>query len=232
MNRMTGGLSAALVIFGSASAGAAEVGAASSFEEKVPAPREALELTIGAGYTQGAGDIRTTPGNRVDDVSGAGFAVDAGVGYRFDPRWQVALGGEYHELNAIGSAWGGGARGAVFGMSGAYHLLPYDRLDPWLQVGAGYRLLWVSPNGGPTILSHGFEIARLAFGCDIRTSPAIALGPMVGADISTFLFQAGPNVRNVISDYGVSTFFFAGVQGRFDLAGKTESGPGPRIAAE
>lgn len=225
-------IGAALTLFGSSHAMAQETGGPSYFTQSVKAPRQALELSVGTGYTQGTGDVRSTAGNTVADYVGAGVAFDVGAGYRIDPRWQIAALGEYQELNAVGRATGGGARGTVFGIGAAYHIMPYDRVDPWLQLGTGYRLLWTNAQSGPTMLSHGFEIARLTVGCDIRTSPEVALGPMVGVDLTTFLFQSGPNVPNVVSDYGVSAFFFGGIQGRFDLAGKYESAPGTAIATK
>lgn len=185
-----------------------------------PAPRKALELTAGAGWTQGIGNLESGVG--IPSVATAGYGLDLGVGYRFDPGWSVLLSGQYQEFNAERAD---AARGFTATIAEQYHFAPERRLDPWLEVGAGYRFLWEAPAVGPTVLTHGLQLARVRAGLDIRGDAHTAFGPMVGADANLFLYQdvlAGQPATN-IGDPRVSTFFYAGVQGRFDIGNKTTS---------
>ena len=54
-------------------------------------------------------------------------------------------------------------------------------------------------------------------GFDLRVSPDIAIAPVIGADATMFLFQDVSGNIDIISSPRVSTFVFAGVQGRLDV---------------
>jgi hypothetical protein len=183
------------------------------FEQKVAAPTRALELSVGTGYTQGFGMLAKGVG--MPDVVRPGIAFDLGAAYRIDPHWAIGLTGQYQELTSERAT---GARGLTSGVAAAYHFAPYVRSDPWLQLGAGYRLLWETNNApATTVLTHGFQLAKLTAGLDVRFTEDVAVSPVVGADLNVFLWQdAGNSVA--ISDPRVNTFVFAGVQGRFDIA--------------
>jgi hypothetical protein len=102
-----------------------------------------------------------------------------------------------------------------------HHFAPRGRLDPWLQLGAGYRFLWEDQTSGPRIVTHGFELAHVRAGVDLHGDAHFALGPVVGIDATLFQFQSVPNEADVIRDPRVSSFVYAGLQGRFDVGGKT-----------
>lgn len=185
-----------------------------------PAPRNALELSAGAGYTQGVGSLRSGVG--MPSVATAGYGLDLGVGYRIDPSWALLLSGQYQEFNAERAD---AARGFSMSVAGQYHFAPTRRLDPWIEAGAGWRFLWEAPSVGPTLMSHGIQLARVRAGLDIRGDAHTAFGPMIGADANLFLYQdvlAG-QPSTTIGDPRVSTFLYAGVQGRFDIGNKTSS---------
>jgi hypothetical protein len=63
------------------------------------------------------------------------------------------------------------------------------------------------------------EIAKLQVGLDYRIDQAVSIGPVVGADLSTFFTQSTPgsNGFSNISSPQVNTFVFAGLMGRFDV---------------
>lgn len=106
---------------------------------------------------------------------------------------------------------------------GKLHVRPYDRIDPWVGLGTGYRMLWIVPEGpGNNVLHHGLELVRAKVGLDIRVSRDVALGPVIGGGVNLFLWRnpEGPVGNTVIPDKKVSTFLFAGVQGRFDIGGQ------------
>ncbi len=205
--------SVALAVSAAANASAQE-STQSYLEDHVMAPRNALELTVGTGYTQGLGMLER--GVNMPAVVQAGIAADVGVGYRLDPRWSIGATLQYQELQAQRAE---GARGIATGLQIAYHVNPMTRLDPWIQLGTGYRLLWEEGNGaGPNLLTHGFELARLTVGVDLRATPQLALGPILGADLNLPLWQ---NPGGTIEEPRINTFVYAGVQGRFDIGGET-----------
>jgi len=193
---------------------------------RLAAPKRAFELTLDAGYTQGFGSLQSGVG--FPSVAGAGVGFDLGLGYRVDPHWGVALTGQYYELDAKCAS---GTRGVTGGIAASYHFLPFTRIDPWVQLGTGYRLLWETYDGPtPTLLSHGFQFAKLTAGVDFRLSPEVAIAPVVGADINVFFWQHDGG-NTTISDPRASTFIFAGVQGRFDMGGTRETPGGTQAAA-
>lgn len=193
----------------------------SYFNQYVDAPTKAFELSVGTGYTQGFGNLQS--GVAMKDVITPGFAVDLGLGYRIDPHWMVGLAGQYQEFVAERSS---GARGLTADLAAAYHFSPYMRVDPWLQLASGYRLLWeTQPDPTPNLLSHGFELAKLTLGFDIRVDKDVAIAPVIGADLTLPLWQSVGGGNSVaINNPSVSTFIFAGLQGRFDVTNTHESG--------
>lgn len=184
------------------------------------APEGAVEISVAPGFTQGFGAIEGGAG--VGDVAQGGFGLGLGLGYRLAPYWAIALTGQYQELDA-GGGWN--ARGMTAGAGVTYHGRPYSTVSTWVELAAGYRLLWSVPHAGPTTLWHGFQIGRLLAGVDLRTTPEMAFGPMIGADINAFVWRAregDPAAR--IAGVGVSTFFYIGAQGRFDIGARTPAG--------
>jgi outer membrane protein W len=182
----------------------------------VAAPSQAFELTVGTGYTQPFGELRRGLG--MPQVAREGIGVDVGAGYRADPHWGLSIGGQYQELNAQNNV--DAARGLAFTLAAQYHIVPQARLDPWVEIGTGYRMLWqVTGNNNPTVLNHGFELARARAGFDLRISPDVAIAPVVGADATVFLWQDAGDGSVAIADPRVSTFIFAGLQGRLDVGG-------------
>jgi hypothetical protein len=199
----------------------------------VRAPRQATEIGINTGYTQGFGNISPGEGGKVGRVADAGVGVGLSLGYRASPMIGLGWHGEFQEFNADDRlSEGTNVRGVATSVEASLHIAPYDRLDPYVSLGAGYRLLWEVPDGpNNNVLRHGIEVAKLQAGFDVRVSPDIALGPYVGADLNVFLFEdpEGPGGTSDIDDPRVSTFIGAGVQGRFDLGGFRESRPGTEL---
>lgn len=179
----------------------------------VRAPSEAFELTIGTGYTQPFGLLRSGVG--MPSIAGAGIGFDLGLGYRIGPRWGVSLGGQYQELTSAEQL--DATRGFAVTFAVQYHLAPHLRTDPWLELGAGYRGLWTFPQGDfASALNHGPQAVRARVGLDVRVSPDIAFSPVIGADLTAFLWADSAGDNRAVSDPAVSTFVFAGVQARFD----------------
>jgi hypothetical protein len=193
--------------------------APASTQDKLAAATNAVELTVGAGYAQGFGDIGTNQPT-LTDVAEPGGAVQIGVGYRIIP--QLTLG-----LYGSGAMFGRGDRvdsstnlySAAGGVQADWHFLParYE-FDPWVSLGTGWRGYWIHGNQGTSSL-QGLELAKLQVGVDSRLARTIAISPVVGADLSMFLSQSTPASDSFsnITDPKVNTFAFAGVMGRFDI---------------
>jgi hypothetical protein len=216
---------ASVALVSSQNAGAQEKSEGPSyFTTRIDAPKQAFELAVGGTYTQGlsspAGGMGTT------DLTKAGAAVELQAGYRLMPELSLSLSGEYNEFNQgdrLSSS--AGTRGMVAGANATYHLLPYDRIDPWVRAGVGYRMLWVVGDATtPDTLWHGFQFVKLNVGVDLRTTEDLALGPMVGVDVNEFVWKnpTGSVGDQEISDKRVVPFVYAGLQGRFDLLGTRE----------
>lgn len=194
------------------------------FKEQMAAPTGALELTVGSGYTQGIGMLRGS--TSLPSIASAGVAVDVGAGARISERLSVALVGQVHELIAErGSALQElpSVRGMTGGIAMTYHLAPEVRFDPWIEIGTGYRVLWQTRTElRPAAIAHGPSLVRMRIGADFRVVHEIALGPMIGADANIFLWEDVVTSR-AIDDVRLSTFVFAGVQGRIDIGGTLTS---------
>jgi hypothetical protein len=192
--------------------------------ERVRAPRGAFELAVGAGYSQGT--MSPAQGTGATDLTKAGGAFSLQLGYRMTPAFALNIFGEYDEFApGNGLSTSAATRGGVAGVNATYHVLPYQRVDPWVRLGVGYRALWVTgdPNVADTMW-HGFQFAKLEIGADLRTTEDVAIGPVIGADLSEYVWRnpAGDVGDQEISNKRVVPFVYAGLQGRFDVAGVRE----------
>jgi hypothetical protein len=192
------------------------------FDHAVPAvDRNAFEIGIATGYTQGGGKLGGTLGN-LEDVAGPGGTVEVDLGYRLIPQLAV---GVYATLskNQHGDAIAGDTSllAATAGIQGAWHFRSDAAIDPWVSLGTGWRGLWLSPERGKVTSLQGFELARLQVGADYRITKDIAISPVIGASVSMFVSQDSPMTTSYteISDKQVNVTGFAGLSGRFDFGG-------------
>ncbi len=197
----------------------------------LPTPSNALELSVGTGYTQGFGML--APQRTMADASGAGIGVGIGLDYRLDAIWSFGLEGQYQEYESRQNA---SARGLALQAGATYHFAPVQRGDPWLRLGTGYRSVFESAPpgaGGADIGRHGFELVAARLGYDVRVVPDVAIGPVIGADLDLFVWSDGSGAAGAMSAAQTAVFAYAGLQGRFDVGG-TRSSPreaeGPPIA--
>jgi len=186
--------------------------------EKPDVPVKAFEINGSVGYTQGFGEI--ADGLNVNKVITAGLGTEVGLGYRIDQHWSVGAYGQYNQFDAQRSET---ARGLTAGLAVTYHILPFEHWDPWVQFGTGYRMLWeqaASNANVPTVMTHGFEPARLTLGVDYRVSRDIALAPMAGVDLSVPRWQTANGTTATIDDPRPAAYVFAGMGVRFDMTSK------------
>jgi hypothetical protein len=195
------------------------------FTEQTSPVSNALELGVGAGYSQGFGDIAKRR-NTVQDLSGPGASVEVDVGYRLSPQFMIGLYGTGSQF-ARGDSLANGTdvRSVSAGVQAQYHFRPSYTVDPWVGLATGWRGTWLSPDVGKDTSLQGLELARLQVGADYRISPEIAIAPVIGADLSMYLSENGPGLSGYtnLSDPRVNTTIFAGLAARFDVLGKTGS---------
>lgn len=103
----------------------------------LPAPKNAFELRLGTGYTQGLGHI--APGTYVVDVAGAGISGTLDLDYRVNPFWSIGGEAQYQEFTRENN---NGARGLAMNIGVTGHFAPFRRIDPFFRLGSGYRILW------------------------------------------------------------------------------------------
>ena len=186
---------------------------ATYLDRPLPPPSESLELRVATGYTQGFGML--APGRGVADAAGPGATIELDADYRTNGLWSLGLGAGFQEF---ASALNTGARGVAADAGVTLHAAPSVRGDPWIRVGAGYRLIWdVNPPATVSTARQGLEIAKATLGYDVRVARNVAFSPVVGADLNLFLWQTQNRVVSPLSSGQIATFLFLGVQGRFDL---------------
>jgi|GEM_PF-1357831 len=205
-----------------------EVSGSAGSEGDYPAATRALEITVATGYAQAFGKV----GNghpQLNDIGQAGAALQLGIGYRVLP--QLTLG-----VYGSGAAFSRGdlsdsstnMYAATAGVQADWHFLPSgERFDPWVGIGTGWRGYWIHSDAtvpgaqaAGTSSLQGLQLAKLQLGVDYRIAPAVAISPVIGADLSMFLVESpagGSSYRNVDNPQ-VNTFVFAGLLGRFDIS--------------
>ncbi|MGK3986890.1 hypothetical protein WME99_27830 [Sorangium sp. So ce136] len=209
----------------------ASVASAQDFEGEVPpsylrsplrAPGNALEIGVSVGYAQGFGDIGSE--RRLRDLSGPGAGVGVALGYRAVPGVGLGLTSSYEQYMARGPEQRGtDLRGMTVGAEASFHLAPFERVDPVISLGSGYRALWTAAPGRESDrVTHGIELARLQAVLDVRMSDSVALGPSLGGGLNLFLWEntRGSTRAREVPGRRVNTFVFAGLQGRFDVGGQ------------
>jgi outer membrane protein W len=199
--------------------------------ERLEHVKDAVELTLGMGYSQGFGDVGKRQPS-LTDVGNPGGALELGVGYRLLPELAIGVYGS-------GAMFGRGDRvdgsadlySATAGIKADWHFLPSrHEFDPWVSLGTGWRGYWVSADQGTSAM-HGWQIAKLQAGVDYRVDKAVAISPVIGADLTTFFSQSAPESDGFhkIDSPDVNVFVFAGLQGRFDIS--TQSGSSSQLAS-
>ena len=188
-------------------------------QRTIPAASNALELTIGASYAQGTGDLGG--GFRsVEDLAGPGGGLEASVGWRAAPNLSI---GGYVNLSGFGDSdmSSDDVVTASTGIKADWHFLPAAAIDPWVSVGTGVKMLGIR-SGDRDLALTGFELAKVQVGVDYRVNRQFAIGPMIGASATLFTHQH----EDVMSDDGmelddkkVNWTFSAGLIGRFDVFG-------------
>jgi hypothetical protein len=193
----------------------------------------AFEATSHVAYAQPV--ALAARGASVGDAVGSGVSFGAAFGVRWTPSWSVLLGGTY-DVAGRGPLLpqGAMARSLALQARGVLRVAPSADVDPWLSVGAGYRLLWESLSDASAHRGEeAVEAAIVLFGVDLKTSREVAIGPFVGAALDLFGWHSADAALANAGARGVdpAVYFMAGLALRLDLPYRSTSAPTARRAA-
>lgn len=181
----------------------------------------AVDISVGTGFAHGGGELG---GDMVDldEVAGAGGAVDLGVAYRILPNLSVGAYGTFsvHDRgDAIDDTTD--VIGATAGVQATWHVLPFDQVDPWISLGTGWKGLWLNPEDEDVTSLHGLELARLQLGVDYRLSDTVSITPVIGGTVGMFVSEDSPMTdgHTEITGKEIHLTGYAGLSGRFSLGG-------------
>jgi hypothetical protein len=192
------------------------------FDHAVAPVRNAFEIGVSTGYSQGAGKLGGSMGH-LEDVSGPGGLVEVDLGYRIIPELSIGAYGTFSKFQKGDQlASGTDVLGATAGIQAAWHFRPDRSVDPWVSLGGGWKGLWLDPSVGKTTSLQGLELARLQIGADYRVSKDVAIAPVIGGSLSMFVSEDSPMTADLteLNDKQVNFTGFAGLSGRFDLGGR------------
>jgi hypothetical protein len=168
----------------------------------------------------------------VQDVAGAGLALEIDLGYRAAPDFG---GGFYFTIAQFTNQTpvsGTDVRSLTAGVQGQWYMLPFRAFSPFMTLGSAYRASWIVPEVGGNTVRQGWEIVRLQFGTDFRLSQEIALSPFLGGSVNTMFSETPPNgVSRSLDGPPVFISFTAGILGRFDLGGIFVNSAGKVVTA-
>ena len=151
------------------------------FDHPVTAVQNAVELGIAAGYAQGAGKLGGSM-NSLEDVASAGGAVEVDAGARIQSRTSASActARSRSRRAAIRSRRRRTCTARAPGVQGTWHFRPATSVDPFVNLGTGWRGLWLNPSSGKATALQGLELARLQLGVDYRVTPDVAIAPVIG----------------------------------------------------
>ena len=190
-------------------------------DHPVPSVKNAFEIGVATGYSQGGGKLGGNKGS-LEDVAGPGGVVELDLGYRIIPQLSIGAYGtfsKYQHGDLIGSD--NSVLGATAGVQATWHFRPETSIDPFVTLGTGWKGLWLDPDHGKTTSLQGLELARLQIGADYRVSKDVAIAPVIGGSLGMFISEDSAMTTDLteLKDKKVNFTGFAGLSGRFDLGG-------------
>jgi hypothetical protein len=99
-----------------------------------------------------------------------------------------------------------------------YHLLQGMRLDPWILIGPGYRVLTQDTPAGPKTYA-GVDYLHVAIGGDYYLTSGLGIGPWVALDGGVFAKRPNPFLGPSVKT-SWHTEFVAGLRVVLDIPGK------------
>jgi len=129
------------------------------------------------------------------------------VGYRFTP---IVWGSLYLELAPVNLASTFCENGADcdgsdvrFGLDVQFHMMPYQRVDPWFGVGIGAEYLTIRELAGTDERFSGWEFPLLEGGLDFAVTPRFDLGPYASLSFGRYnSYRASGGGSSTTTDIG------------------------------
>ena len=190
---------------------------------RLTAPNRALEISGATGYGQGFGNVAQGRTAGLNDLSRGSLTSQLAVGYRLNP--QLLIGG-YGEFGRYARGDSAPRDSSVFsaaaGAQAQYHFMPFNRIDPWVGLGAGWRGYWVAQDDAGTHSMHGIDIVRAQVGVAYRVNSQLSISPVIGATMTMFLSEQRSDQTELhsVSDPRMNAFVFVGLMSRFDIGGQ------------
>ena len=195
-------------------------------EPPAGASGRAVEIGVSGGFIDGWSDISQSVPSHVR-APGVGGQLELDAGWRLLPHLAVGMygfggqlsngfGGQLSNVPAQTQSVDIYAAGA--GVQGTWHFRPLaSNYDPWLSLGSGWRGQWITNQAGGNTSQDGLDMLRARAGLDLRVSPTVALSPVVGASLGTFLIESVQGAHwSAVGIPTVNTFVFAGVRATVD----------------
>jgi outer membrane protein W len=169
-----------------------------------------------------------------DGVSGQ-FPIWLDLGYMVTPNVMLGLYGQYAFGSLAGEIKAACDQDAQFGVScsesdirfgvqGQYHILPTEKVDPWLGLGVGYEMMKISVSGAGqdgSVTLKGFEFANLQGGVDFKPLPNLGVGPFVSFSFGQYGSSssdgAAASLNQDITNKAIHEWLTFGVRGAFTL---------------
>jgi hypothetical protein len=180
------------------------------------------EIAVQTGFSLPFGSIAGNSGSLSDAFSGF-VPIGAELGWRFTPNLYGGAAFSYAFGFAKNCPPGVSCSGhdVGLGIDVRYHVLPDERVDPWIGVGAGYEWLSLSATGANSadLTADGFEFVHADFGADFVAAPNVRVGPFVqlrvgeykGAKVNT----ASGSASGDFTDKTLHEFLTFGAKVRF-----------------
>jgi outer membrane protein W len=187
-------------------------------------------LGLRLGYGLPMGDA-VKDGKMSDGVSGQ-IPIWLDVGYMVTKNIMVGLYGQYGIVSMADNTCVSGADCSAsdmrFGVQGQYHIMPTEKINPWVGLGVGYEILsWTVKAGGAegNVKYKGMEFVNIQGGADFKVTPGIGIGPFLSfsmgqygsASMKTTGTGADVDTSEDITDKAMHEWLTFGVRGAFNL---------------
>lgn len=169
--------------------------------EPGPAPAAAVSTSAAApgkifvglrlGYGLPMGDAAKD--SKLSDTFKGMIPIWLDLGYMVTQNVMVGLYGQYAFASVADKVCTSGAdcsgSSMRFGVQGQYHILPAEKINPWVGLGIGYEMSSIKASGGggeATIGMKGMEYVNIQGGADFKLNPAVGIGPFLSFSLGKY----------------------------------------------
>lgn len=194
-----------------------------------------VQVGVRLGYSLPMGE--SVKDSKMSDGLKSAIPIQLDVGYRVMPALVVGGFFSYAPLQLKDGEQGcpSGADCSNyqmrFGVQGHYHLMPTEKLDPWLGAGIGYEMVGSKASKGSVESSFtygGLEFLSLQAGADYKVMPKLGIGPYLNFALAQYSSTSVKVTGTGVADFDKSEdvpsdkkamhqWLTIGVRGAFDL---------------